>query len=166
LLPDSILKQESPVNFIENEPFRNAISKVFISRSINRNLNPGDIIIFYRTGGYPAYHTSVITTIGIVENVHTNIQNFEQFSLLCRKRSVFSLKELKEQWEYKPQSRPFIVNFLYTYSFPKKINLKRLIELGIIPDINSAPRGFEPISDHDFDIIISETGTDGHIVVD
>jgi predicted nucleic acid-binding protein len=165
LFPDSILKKESPDDFIENEPFRNAISKVFVSRSINKNLNPGDIIIFYRTGEYPAYHTSVITTIGIVENVHTNIQNLEQFIRLCRKRSVFSTEELKEQWEFKPQYRPFIVNFLYAYTFPKRLNMKRLMELGIIRDIHSAPRGFEPISDRDFDMIISETGSDGHIII-
>lgn len=163
LFPDSILKKESPDDFIDNEPFRNAISKVFVSRSINKNLNPGDIIIFYRTGGY---YEAVITTIGIVENIHTNIQSLEQFTRLCRKRSVFSQEELKEQWEFNPKYRPFIVNFLYTYSFPKRLNLKRLIELRIIQDVHSAPRGFEPISDRDFEIIISETGSDGHIIID
>jgi hypothetical protein len=162
LFPDSILKKECPDDFSDNEPFRNAISKVFVSRSINKNLNPGDIIIFYRTGGY---YEAVITTIGIVENVHTNIQSLDQFTRLCRKRSVFSQQELKEQWEFKPTYRPFIVNFLYAYSFPKRLNLKRLIDLGIIRDIQSAPRGFEPISDRDFDIIISETGSDGHIII-
>lgn len=50
LFPDSILRTESPDDFIENEPYRNAISKAFISRSMQRNLNKGDIIVFYRTG--------------------------------------------------------------------------------------------------------------------
>ena len=162
LLPDSILKKESPLDYFENEPYRNAISKVYISRSFNKNLKPGDIIIFYRTGGY---HLSVITTIGIVENVYTNIQNLEQFIRLCRKRSVFSTDDLKKQWEFNPSNRPFIVNFLYTYSFPKRLNMKRLIELGVIRDRDSAPRGFEPISERDFDIIISETDSDGHIII-
>ncbi|GAH01400.1 unnamed protein product, partial [marine sediment metagenome] len=52
LLPNSILRTESPFDFVENEPFRNAISKVYVSRSLNRDLKIGDIIIFYRTGGY------------------------------------------------------------------------------------------------------------------
>ena len=34
LMPDSILNNESPKNFIENEPYRNAIKKVYVSRSI------------------------------------------------------------------------------------------------------------------------------------
>ena len=163
LLPDSILQKESPLDFTENEPFRNAISKVYISRSYNKDLRSGDIIVFYRTGGY---YAGVITTIGIVENVYTKIQDLDQFTRLCRKRSVFSTEELKNQWEEKPNNRPFIVNFLYAYSFPKRLNMKRLIELGIIHDRGSAPRGFELISERDFDTIISETGSDGHIIID
>src|SRR5690606_34173098 len=127
LLPDSILRTESPNDFIENEPYRNAISKVFISRSIERNLNTGDIIVFYRTGGY---YESVVTTIGIVESVINNIADPQQFISLCKKRSVFSDKELLEFWHFSKKSKPFIINFLYAYSFPKRINMKRLIELG------------------------------------
>ena len=82
---------------------------------------------------------------------------------LCRKRSVFSNKKLIEQWNYS-KSKPFIVNFLYSYSFPRRINLKRLIELGIIPDIESAPRGFEKISKSDFEKILKETDTDNNII--
>jgi hypothetical protein len=163
LLPDSILHGESPLNFTENEPFRNAISKVYISRSFKKDLRPGDIIVFYRTGGF---YAGVITTLGIVENVITKIQSLEQFIRLCRRRSVFSTDELKQQWDYKPNNRPFIVNFLYTYSFPKRLTMKRLIELGVIKDRGSAPRGFEPISEQDFDNIILETGSDGHIIID
>ena len=68
LLPDSFLKNESPLDFAENEPHRNAISKIYISRSIQRNIRKGDILIFYRTAppGKSAFYQSVITTIGIV----------------------------------------------------------------------------------------------------
>jgi hypothetical protein len=163
LLPDSILKTESPFDFVENEPFRNAISKVYVSRSLNRDLRPGDIIIFYRTGGF---YKSVVTTLGIVENVYTSIKDLQQFINLCRKRSVFNDEELKQQWDANPYNRPFVVNFLYSYSFPKRINLKRLIELGIIRDIDSAPRGFEEVSDESFHKILRECGSDESIIVD
>ena len=49
LLPDSYLNNESPKDFVENEPHRNAISKSYICRSIERNIKKGDIIVFYRT---------------------------------------------------------------------------------------------------------------------
>ncbi|MBN2546526.1 MAG: hypothetical protein JXB50_12065 [Spirochaetes bacterium] len=162
LLPDSILKTESPENYIENEPFRNAVSKVYISRSLEKNIKSGDVIIFYRTGGF---YESVITTVGIIENIIFDIKHEEEFISLCRKRSVFSNKELSDWWNFKPYYRPFIVNFLYNYSFPKRINLKRLIELNIIKDIKSVPRGFQKISFDDFKTIIKETKTDESIIV-
>ena len=163
LLPDSILKTEKPADFVENESFRNAISKVYISRSIFRDLHCGDLIVFYRTGGY--YH-SVVSTIGVVESIITNIKDGQQFVELCRKRSVFSDPELLEWWDYKPQYRPFIVNFLYLYSFPKRLTMKRLMEIGVIADIKSAPRGFELIRQEKFEQILKETQTDESVVVD
>ncbi len=162
LFPDSILRTESPADFVENEPFRNAISKVYICRSIFRDLHRGDLIVFYRTGGF---YQSVVSTVGIVESIITEIKDGQQFIDLCRKRSVFSDKELLEHWNYKANNRPFIVNFLYTYSFPKRINMKRLIELGVIADVQSAPRGFEPIKPEKFELILKETQTDESIVV-
>jgi len=165
LFPDSILRTESPLDFVENEPFRNAISKVYVSRSLNRDLKTGDIIVFYRTARERAYYKSVVTTLGVVERIHTSIKNRQHFVSLCRKRSVFSDQELRRQWDYSPSNRPFIVSFLYSYSFPKRTNLKRLIELGVIQDVFSAPRGFEEISDDSFEKIIKETGSDETIIV-
>ncbi len=161
LFPDSILNTESPENFIENEPSRNSLSKVYVSRSSKKDLKPGDTIIFYRTGGF---YAGVITTIGIVESIVTNIRDKEEFVTLCRKRSVFSNEELIKQWNYQ-SIKPFIVNLLYAYSFPRRINLKKLIELGIIKDILSAPRGFEKISKENFEKILRETNTDQEIIV-
>ncbi|MDT7543624.1 MAG: hypothetical protein QOE33_3528 [Acidobacteriota bacterium] len=162
LFPDSILRTESPQDFVENEPYRNAISKVYISRSYRRDLISGDLIIFYRTGGF---YKAVVTTIGIVENVVTNIGSVEEFIRLCRPRSVFSKEELIKWWDWSKNNRPFVVNFLYAYSFPKRINMQRLIEISVIQDVQSAPRGFELLSPSSFDLILKETSTDGRIVV-
>lgn len=163
LLPDSILKTESPDDFIEPEPHRNAIQKVFVSRSYSRDLKKGDVVVFYRTGGY---YRSVVTTLGIVEGVYLNIRNEGQFISLCRKRSVFSDEELRKQWGYSPTNRPFIVEFLYAYSFPQRPNMARLIDNGVIRDANSAPRGFERISLENFKKILSLSQADLRIIVD
>ncbi|TLV02744.1 PIN domain-containing protein [Dyadobacter luticola] len=166
LLPDSILKTESPLDFVENEPHRNSISKVYVSRGRNRSLKVGDNIIFYRTGDTdPKLYTSVISTIGIVESVVTNIADENDFVRLCRKRSVFTDDQLRAQWNHKENSRPFIVNFLYTYSFPKRINLKQLLEIGVISSIYNVPRGFEKISTDYFLSIIEKTNTNESIIV-
>ncbi|MFX0199653.1 MAG: hypothetical protein ACFFCW_26315 [Candidatus Hodarchaeota archaeon] len=163
LFPDSILRTESPADFVENEPHRNAISKVYISRSIERNLEPGDVIVFYRTGGY---YVSVVTTLGIVESVIDNIPSEADFIRLCRNRSVFSDEELSRHWNYRPQNRPFIVNFLYAYSFPKRINMKRLIEIGVMPSVDDAPRGFTMITVQNLREILRECQADESIIVD
>lgn len=164
LLPDSILRTEKPENFIENRPNRNAISKVYISRSIERNLNVGDIIIFYRTkSGGPAHFTSVTTTLGIVQNVITEIPTLDDFIKLCRRRSVFTDEELAIWWNYNPRNRPFIVNFLYLYSFPKRLNLQALKELKII---DSAPRGFEPLSDESFMKLMENSNVKRRFIID
>jgi len=163
LLPDSILRTESPMDYVENEPHRNAISKVYISHSIERNLKSGDVIIFYRTGGL---YKSVVTTIGVAEKVINNIITEQDFIRLCRKRSVFTDKELSWQWNLYRTLRPFIVNFLYAYSFPKRITLHRLIELGVIPSVNDAPRGFTRISVDNLKDILKECYVDESLVVD
>ncbi len=162
LFPDSILRTESPADFTENEPHRNAISKVYICRSYFRNLRPGDVIVFYRTGGY---HKSVVSTIGIVESAVLNIAGEEQFIKACRKRSVFTDAQLRQHWRYRPNNRPFVLNFLYAYSLPRRPNMKRLIELGVIKDVESAPRGFEPLSKDQFRAILTEAHADESFVV-
>lgn len=166
LFPDSILRTESPDDFIENKPNRNAISKVYISRSIERGLKAGDIMVFYRTAsGGPAYFTSVATTIGVVQSVITNIQTEERFVELCRKRSVFSDDELRKHWNYNKNNRPFVVNFLYVYSLPKRMNLKALIDAGVIQSTEAAPRGFEQINDDQFSSILEGSNADERLII-
>jgi predicted nucleic acid-binding protein len=161
LFPDSILNNESPQNFTENEPYRNAIKKVYISRSINRNLNSGDLVLFYRTGGH---YAGVVSTIGVVDNIETNIRDENHFIELCRKRSVFDNTEIKKYWNWNKNNRPFVVNFLYIDSFPMpKVNLKKLRWLNII---QNAPRGFEPLSDAKFKLILKEARADESYIID
>jgi predicted nucleic acid-binding protein len=165
LLPDSILNTESLENFVENKPNRNAISKVYVSRSYERNLQSGDLIVFYRTGSgtAPAHYTSVATTLGVVQDVITNIPNKATFINACRKRSVFSDKQLEEHWDFKPNNRPFIVNFLYVHSFPKRPNLNQLKVAHVIA---AAPRGFEPLTDASFNKLLELSSADKRLIVD
>jgi len=163
LFPDSILRTESPMDFVENEPHRNAISKVYVSRSIERDISSGDVLVFYRTGGY---YRSVVTTIGVAENIIDGIPTEADFIRLCRKRSVFTDEQLSSQWNLYSTICPFIVNFLYVYSFPKRINLQRLIEIGVIPSVNDAPRGFTRISINNLRDIMRECQANESIVID
>lgn len=162
LLPDSILNNESPYEFQENEPFRNAITKVFISRSIFRELKRGDNIIFYRTGGL---YQGVITTIGIVNRVLFP-RTLEEFKDFCKRRTIFTDSELEMHWNNNTKYKPFVVEFLYAYSFPKpKVNLKALCDADIV-SLGNIPRGFYPIDQDKFNKILKLTRTDVRYLVE
>jgi hypothetical protein len=152
LLPDSILKTEKTEAYKDDKPYRNALSKVFISRSFERGLKTGDIVVFYRTADRGSgHHTSVATSIGVVQEVVDAIPDLPAFIAACRKRSVFTDAQLKEFWDYKPQYRPFVLNFLFVYSLPKRPNLKALQENDII---KAAPRGFDRMNDEAFERLL------------
>ncbi|MFA7042748.1 MAG: PIN domain-containing protein [Bacteroidales bacterium] len=169
LLPDSYLRTESPDNFEENEPHRNAISKIYISRSVQRNIKKGDVLIFYRTAprDKSAYYHSVITTIGIVEEKIDDIKSESDFIQKSRKRSIFTDDYLKEFWNFKPQYRPFLIRFLSTYSFPlgSRLNRKCLLDLGVIDGQENELRGLKKITREQFVTILKETKTNGSIIV-
>ncbi len=164
LLPDSILNTENPADFGDQESHRNAIRKVYVGRSHYKSLQKGDTIVFYRTGGY---HKSVVTTVGIVDGVYNqHIKDEAHFISLCRKRSVFTDAQLSKLWSAQPNNRPFIVGFLYAYSFLRRPNMKELIDNGIIRDVSSAPRGFERLTPEQFAKVLELSKTNMRIIVD
>lgn len=143
LFPDSILNTESTKDFIENEPHRNSIRKVYICHSINRNVGKGDALVFYRTGGY---YKGVVTTVCVVDKVYNKIQSLDELKEICRRRTVLSNEELEEFWNRFPKLKPFVVSLLHVHSFRKRPNLKKIIELGIIESVDKMPRGISAIS--------------------
>ena len=132
-----------------------------MSRAMEPYPSIGDILIFYRTGGY---YKSVVTTIGEVIEVKTDFHDENDFILYCRKKSVYPEPELREMWRYSTR-KPFVVNFLYTYSFPHRINMKELIDLRVLQGINDAPRGFKLITKEQFEIILKETRSDESFII-
>jgi hypothetical protein len=157
LFPDSHLTTESPMDFTENEPHRNALSKVYVSHSEDRNLKSGDIILIYRIGETtPKKYSSTITTICIVESVINNLKSFEELLNACRKRTVIKDEELKIKfWDKFPTYKPFVINFLYAHSFPTpKPTLNDLNKIGVIPDIANMSRGFIKITREQFDTLV------------
>lgn len=162
LLPDSILNNESPQEFIEDFPHRNGINKVYVSWAFEPHPKLGDILVFYRTGGY---YKSVVSTIGVVQEVKYDFNNEDDFILYCRKSSVFPEDQLREMWHYK-QSKPFVVRFLYVYSFPHRINMKELIDLKVLAGVNDPPRGFKKITKEQFNNILKATKSDESFIID
>jgi hypothetical protein len=162
LLPDSILNTESPKDFIEDFPHRNAINKVYVSRALLPHPKVGDVIIFYMTGGY---YKSVVSTIGVVQEIKYDFSTEDEFILYCRKSSVFPEDQLRAIWK-NSKTKPFVVRFLYIYSFPHRINMKELIDLQVLSGVNDAPRGFKQITKEQFNNILKATKSDESFIVD
>jgi hypothetical protein len=122
----------------------------------------GDILVFYRTGGY---YKSVVSTIGVVQELKYDFKDEADFVLYCRKSSVFPENQLCEMWKHSTD-KPFVVKFLFVYSFPHRINMKELIDLQILSGVNDAPRGFKQITKEQFNNILKATNSDESFIVD
>ncbi len=159
LFPDSINTREDKSKYIDNEPHRNRIGKVYISHSKDRHLKSGDIIIIYRMGEErPKKYSSTVTSICIVEDVITNFNNsFEEFYNVCKRRTMINKKDLEDNWWNRfPNYKPFVIKFLFAHSFPTpKPTLNDLNLLGVIPDIMNMPRGFIKINNEQFKKLVT-----------
>ena len=158
LIPDSILKNENEDDFLEKTPYRYALQKVYISFSRERNIYPGDIIIFYRTGDRGrAGYTGVLSSIAIVDEVLSGFESKEEYLGHCQNRSIFTKEELESFW-HKYGANQIILKFIFVKSFNKRPILKTLWDNQIIsfPD---GPRPFTKITDNEFNFIVEEAET-------
>jgi len=72
---------------------------------------------------------------------------------------------LRKMWNHSDR-KPFVVNFLYVYSFPHRINMKELIDLHVLSGVNDAPRGFKKITVDKFEDILNATKSDESFILD
>ncbi len=159
LLPDSILNNENESNFIDKTPYRYALQKVYISFSYERNINAGDIIIFYRKGTPGnAGHTGVLTSVAIVEEALSDFQSKDEYMRQCQNRSIFATSDLESFWA-KRGGNQIVLKFIFVKSFTKKPILKYLWDNDIIL-APGGPRPFTRISDDQFVMILREAQTD------
>lgn len=159
LLPDSILRNENENNFLEKTPYRYALQKVYISFAHERNIHPGDIVVFYRTGEQGnAGHTGVLSSVAIVEEAISDFASKDEFMAQVQNRSVFTNDELEHFWK-KRGGNQIVLKFIFVKSFVKRPILKFLWDTDIIAFPNG-PRPFTRISGDQFNVILREAQTD------
>lgn len=159
LLPDSKLNTENRIDFLGQYPHRYALQKVYISLTFERNIFPGDFILFYRPGEHSGRkgYESVLTTIGIVDEIQSDFLNKDEFLKSCQNRSVFSDKLLNDLWE-KKKNQLLVLKFIYVKSLQKRLNLSYLWDIGVFSFPNG-PRPFTRITDETFNVILSDSET-------
>jgi predicted nucleic acid-binding protein len=159
LLPDSILQNENENDFLAKTPYRYALQKVYISFAPERNIQPGDIVVFYRTGRQGnAGYTGVLTSVAIVEEAISGFASQDDYMSHVQNRSVFTKDELEKFWK-QHRGNQMVLKFIFVNSFAKRPILKFLWNNDIIPFPNG-PRPFTRISDKQFNMILSEAQTD------
>lgn len=156
LFPDSKLNTE--LDYIGNIPHRYALQKVYITWTFERNLKPGDLLLFYRMGdNYPKKYSSVITTVGVIDQVVDSFASEEEFLSYCQNRSVFKTDELKRFWAQHRYNLK-VLKFVYVKSLTKRITLDYLQQHGIV-EPGQGPRPFTRITDAQFSMILHDSET-------
>lgn len=113
----------------------NNIEKIYLSASPNSKLlNFGDHVVAYRMSDNqgPAFYRSVVTSVGTVVEVKniTEFANLDDFENYINNKSIFTHDEILKFWRVKKY--PWVIKFIYNFSFEKYPNRKLLIENNII----------------------------------
>lgn len=159
LLPDSILKTEKQIDFMGKDAQKYALQKVYISWTPERSINPGDLILFYRMGeeGSNKKYSSVLTTLGMVDQVYYNFKTKDEFLRHCQNRSVFSKDDLDYFWD-KHRANLMVLKFVFVKSLKNRLTLDYLQQLRVV-EPTKGPRPFMRISDDIFKKILSDSKT-------
>lgn len=158
LLPDSKLKREVYKN--QNVPVEYAIKKYFVSRAgWAPKPKIGDNLVFYRTKQEPtpAKYSSVITTIGIVTNIHIPT-NANELCDLVKNKTVYTEEDLRRNYN----NNTYVIEFAYITTLENKLNYDLCEKNGIL---NEFPRGVSKISSEQFSKIIELGEVDTSIII-
>jgi predicted transcriptional regulator len=100
----------------------NTIKKAYICRSNIKKIQPGSVILFYRSRDQKA-----ITSIGVVEEVHRGLTDAATVWRLVHKRTVYS----KEQIDTIVQKPTLVMLFRHLFHFKKPLTLSEMRSMGL-----------------------------------
>ena len=130
----------------------NAITKAYISHSPTKKIKVGDLLLFYCLSP-----CQIITSIGVVEAVYSNMQDSEQIFNLVAKRTVYPKNEIEEM-----EKPVLIILFRHHFHLKNYLSLKELKDKCIL---GGAPQSISKIS-HENYMRIKELGSiDGRYTI-
>ena len=106
---------------------------------------------------YPKKYSSVMTTIGVIDEIVNTFVDKEEYMSYCENRSVFTKEELEQFWN-QHRANLCVVKFIYITSLTNKLNLGYLWEQRIIEAPNG-PRPFDKLTDAQFEQIVRDSKT-------
>ena len=110
----------------------NAIKLAYLSHANTNQTQPGDLVLFYRSGDHKA-----VTSVGVVERFET-LSDAEAIIGLVRRRTVYSMEEIQEKAD-----RPTkVILFRLVKHLPRPVQFPRLKRDGIL---NGPPQSITKI---------------------
>jgi len=122
----------------------NAIKMAYLCRAQTKAMNPGDILLFYRSGDERA-----LTSIGVVESYET-LADAESIVARVKRRTVYSLSEIQEM--AKQPTR--VILFRFVRHLPRALCLVDLLAKNIL---NGQPQSITKISHDRYKAAISHS---------
>ncbi|MFX1365914.1 MAG: GNAT family N-acetyltransferase [Promethearchaeota archaeon] len=123
----------------------NTIRKAYITHSSTKKIDPGDVILFYRSEDMKE-----IVSVGVVEKVQYDLLEKEQVFNLVGKRTVYSLSEI-EKFVKKPTT---IILFNHHFYLRNPVSYDTLLNKNLL---KGPPQSITEI-DHKKYLIIKEVG--------
>lgn len=127
----------------------NTIRKIYLCRSPNTNLRPGDIILFYQSKDDDFANSQCITTLGVVESID-EFSDADSLSTHVARRSVFSRDELDAMFQAK-KTPVKAIDFLLIGHLDPPITLSELIASGAVR--NRPPQSIAIISEAAYSVL-------------
>jgi rRNA-processing protein FCF1 len=130
----------------------NTIKKAYVCHSRTRQVNPGDLVLFYLSG------RKMLTSIGVVESIYSALQAPDEILRRVGRRTVYSLGEIVSM-AVKP-----VTVILFTHHFHMKhhVGLAELLEIGAL---SGAPQSISRIDSQSYSVIKSLGGIDERFTV-
>lgn len=163
LFPDSKLVNES-FDIVQDVSHTNSIHKVYVCAMPVSVLQPGDVLLIYRTGDSvaPARFRAVATSVCVVEEVRgkSSFGGFDEFYAYCKDYSVYSEKELMDYWS---KRTAYAIKMTYNLAMHKRITRGDLIDRFGLDETERW--GFMRLTKQQFFNILEAGGIDASTIV-
>ena len=126
----------------------NAIKKAYLCHSKIKKINPGDLLLFYRSVD------KKLTSLGVVESAVV-LEDAESIIRMVGKRTVYTYDEIAEMAE-KPV---LVILFRHHFNLPRPLDLDTLRGLGVL---KFAPQSIVEIDDEKYGKVKDECDVDEH----
>jgi len=101
----------------------NTIKKAYLSHSSSKKLEPGHILLFYRS-----IDVKSLVSLGVIESIYYDLIDPNKIISIVGKRSVYTLPEIEEF----AQSPTTIILFNHHFHLKRPIKYEKLLKLKII----------------------------------